>query len=134
MQQNEKIAQEIAAKIAIVNGPIKRFMYKIGNHDLPSCLENMFTISDNNNYNLRSNETNFTLPKSNTKSLKKSISYSGNSGVVHWNALLMRAKKSQISIDQFKGPGTCKAQAFWHPCVEKQDKSRTRILGKVGIK
>ena len=47
MQQNEKIAQEIAAKIAIVNGPIKRFMYKIGNHDLPSCLENMFTISDN---------------------------------------------------------------------------------------
>ena len=82
---------------------IKRhYLCKIRNHDLPSCLENMFTISDNNNYNLRSNETNFTLPKPNTKYLKKSISYSG---VLHWNALLMRAKKSQISIDQFKGRG-----------------------------
>jgi hypothetical protein len=49
-------------------------MYKIRNNEFPECLTSMFSTSNNKNYNLRSNELYFVLPKPNTNYLKKKAS------------------------------------------------------------
>ena len=41
-------------------------MYKIRNNEFPECLTSMFNTSNNKNYNVRSNELDFALPKPNT--------------------------------------------------------------------
>ena len=46
-------------------------MFKIRNNEFPKCLTSMFNTSNNKNYNLRSNELDFALPKPNTNYLKK---------------------------------------------------------------
>jgi hypothetical protein len=74
------------------------FMYKIRDNDLPECLASMFNISNNQNYNLRSNELDFSIPKPNTNYLKKSFSYSG---AALWNDLPKCAKEA-TSISQFR--------------------------------
>ena len=74
-------------------------MYKIRNNEFPECLTSMFNTSNNKNYNLRSNELDFALPKPNTNYLKKSFSYSG---AALWNDLPKCAKDRAISVGQFK--------------------------------
>jgi hypothetical protein len=75
------------------------FMFKIRNNEFPKCLTSMFNTSNNKNYNLRSNELDFALPKPNTNYLKKSFSYSG---AALWNDLPKRAKDRAISVGQFR--------------------------------
>jgi hypothetical protein len=72
-------------------------MYKIRNNEFPESLTSMFNTSNNKNYNLRSNELDFSLPKPNTNYLKKSLSYSG---AALWNDLLECAKDRAISVGQ----------------------------------
>ena len=66
-------------------------------NEFPECLTSMFNTSNNKNYNLRSNELDFALPKPNTNYLKKSFSYSG---AALWNDLPKFAKDRAISVGQ----------------------------------
>ena len=54
-----------------------KFMYKMRNNELSEFMTNMFNVTNNTNYNLRSNKVDFALQKPNTNFMKKSISYSG---------------------------------------------------------
>ena len=58
-------------------------------------MANLLTISNNSNYNLRSNNYNFFLSKLNTNLLKKSISYSG---AMSWNKLTNDCKKNPMKL------------------------------------
>ena len=76
------------------------FMHKIRNNDgLPEGLTSMFTMTNNSNYNLRSNEIDFAMSKPNTNYLKKSFSYSGAS---FWNSLPKKAKLNHLSRGEFR--------------------------------
>ena len=74
-------------------------MHKVRNNELAESVTSMFSISNNPNYNLRSNKINFDLPRPKTNFSKKSISYSGP---MLWNSLPKHAKDRDISSGQFK--------------------------------
>ena len=55
------------------------FMHKIKNNAMPQSVMQMFKVSENQVYQLRSNNINFSLGKPVTNFIKKSISYSAAS-------------------------------------------------------
>ena len=71
------------------------FMCIIRNKELSECMANLFNVTNNTNYNLRSNRVDFALPKPNTNFMKKSISYSD---AKLWNNLPKNVKEKQISV------------------------------------
>ena len=75
-------------------------MHKAKNNTLPTSLTEMFHITNSHRYELRSNNTNYALPKPKTNFMKKSISYSAPS---LWNKLPVSVKQFDISIDKFRG-------------------------------
>ena len=52
------------------------FLYKVRNNIYPETINSMFELSNNGNYELRSDNLSYALKKPNTNLLKKSISYS----------------------------------------------------------
>ena len=74
-------------------------MHKLRNDALPPSLTNMFKIANNDRYNLRSNDNNYTLEKPETNFMKKSFSYSAAS---LWNSLPTAAKEKGIGLNKFK--------------------------------
>jgi hypothetical protein len=67
------------------------FMYKIRNNEFPECLTSMFNTSNNKNYNVRSNELDFALPKPNTN-------YTSVIQVLHFGMICRSAQK----IEQYQ--------------------------------
>ncbi len=67
----------------------------------PKYLTEMFTMSQNDNYALRSNERKVHLPKPNTNFLKKSFSYHA---AVSWNKLPneILEEHEHLLFNQFK--------------------------------
>jgi hypothetical protein len=64
-----------------------------------SSISNMFTIRINDRYDLRSNNYNYDLGKTETNFMKKIVSYSA---VSLWNDLSITAKEKGISLNKFK--------------------------------
>ena len=60
------------------------FMYNTKHSNLDEPMKNMFEISDNEFYDLRSNAVNVHIHKPKTNFMKKSTSYSG---ALLWNSL-----------------------------------------------
>jgi hypothetical protein len=73
-------------------------MHKIKNNVMPQSVIEMFKIKENQVYQLRSNNINFSLGKPVTNFMKKSIRYSAAS---LWNSLPSLAKE-QNSLSKFK--------------------------------
>ena len=73
-------------------------MCKVKNQ-LPENISSMFRVNRNENYRLRSNHINYTLPKPKTNFVKSRISYSA---VSQWNNLPNSAKEEGISISKIK--------------------------------
>jgi hypothetical protein len=74
------------------------FMHKIKNNVMPQSVIEMFKIKENQVYQFRSNNINFSLGKPVTNFMKRSISYSAAS---LWNSLPSLAKE-QNSLSKFK--------------------------------
>jgi hypothetical protein len=74
------------------------FMHKIKNNVIPQSVIEMFKIKENQVYQLRSNNINFSLGKPITNFMKNNISYSAAS---LWNSLPSLAKE-QNSLSKFK--------------------------------
>ena len=74
-------------------------MYKIRNNELSECMASMFNVTNNTNYNLRSNKVDFALPKPNTNCLKNTISYWG---AKLCNNLPKSVTEKQISVGQYR--------------------------------
>ena len=75
--------------------------FKILSGRSPRYLEKLFSVSQNNNYNLRSNQTKLKLPKPKTNFLKRSFSYRAAKS---WNELPSEttASYNNLSILSFK--------------------------------
>ena len=75
--------------------------FKAINKMTPKYLTEMFTMSQNDNYALRSNERKLHLSKPNTNFLKKSFSYRA---AVSWNKLPneILEEHEHLSLNQFK--------------------------------
>ena len=74
-------------------------MVKVRNSIFSESITKMFTISNNLNHNVRSNDNDYSLQKPKTNFLKKSISYTA---AQVWNNLPKSAKHKEISIKKFK--------------------------------
>jgi hypothetical protein len=76
------------------------FMYKIKHtNEPPQCMANLFNVKNNNRYNLRSNNIDFSLEMPRTNMMKRGISYSTAS---LWNRLPGFAKLSNVPLHRFK--------------------------------
>jgi hypothetical protein len=77
------------------------FMHKIKNNVMPQSVIEMFKIKENQVYQLRSNNINFSLGKPVTNFMKKSISYTYSAASL-WNSLPLSLAKEQNSLSKFK--------------------------------
>ena len=76
------------------------FMHKVKNGELPESMNQLFEISNDENYNLRSNGNDFFLQKPTTNYMKKVIT---SNGAMAWNNLSRNVKVTNMSKSQFKG-------------------------------
>ena len=86
----------------LVPGDDDEFCFKdmrLDNNQLPESISSMFRINRNENYRLRSNYINYTLPKPKTNFMKRIISYSAVSLL---NNLPNSAKEEGISISKIR--------------------------------
>ena len=74
-------------------------MYKAKNGKYLTTIPDIFNVKNNENYNLRNNDCDFSIKKPKTNFLKKSI---GFSGVKIWNELPTELKDHCISLTSFK--------------------------------
>ena len=74
-------------------------MYKAKNGIYLTTITDIFNVKNNENYNLRNNDCDFSIKKPKTNFLKKSIGYSG---VKIWNELPTELKDNDISLTRFK--------------------------------
>ena len=73
--------------------------HKILQKNGPKFVTGLFNISENEMYNLRSNNNMLMLPKSRTNAMKRSFSYKA---AYVWNTLPIDLKNTVLTIDNFK--------------------------------
>ena len=99
--RSETILQELGWQPLIENWKENKavFMYKAKNGKYLTTITDIFNVKNNENYNLRNNDCDFSIKKPKTNFLKKSIGYSG---VKIWNELPTELKDNGISLTRFK--------------------------------
>ena len=95
--RSETILQESAWQPLIENWKENKavFMYKAKNGKYLTTITDIFSVKNNENYNLRNNDCDFSIKKPKTNFLKKSIGYSGEK---IWNELPTELKDNGISL------------------------------------
>ena len=73
-------------------------MFKVKNEQVAQSVAELFSVTNNENHELRSNNKNVLTDKPKTNFLKKSIGYCGAS---YWNNLPVSCK-TEISLQQFR--------------------------------
>ena len=74
-------------------------MHKVTDGECLENMSNLFHVKNNDNYNLRGNNIDYTLEKPKTNFLKKSISYSGPKT---WKELPVEVKGNCLSLNVFE--------------------------------
>ena len=75
------------------------FMFKVKNEQVAQSVAELFSVTNNENHELRSNNKNYFNDKPKTNFIKESIGYSGAS---YWNNLPRSYKTEGINLQQFR--------------------------------